>query len=214
MKKASFHTLGCKLNYTETVTLTGPDRATRSSGPEPADVFVLNTGTDRTGRPGVPGVRRVLRIPDTFVIVTGCYAQSTRRDRGDPRRGPCPARRKLSAPPSWGTSRKTSRIFVSVLTMPTHARRFFRGCRDPHQGVLKVQDGCYFTCAFCTILMARGASRSVPAEDVAAARRPGTRGTGGGATGVNGDYAGVPAPARSAPPVDDIGSHDRFRINL
>ena len=81
MKKVALHTLGCKLNFSETSTI-GRQFLERGftivEADEPADVFVLNTCsvTERADRECRQIIRRTLRSsPETYIIVTGCYAQ-------------------------------------------------------------------------------------------------------------------------------------------
>ncbi len=229
MKKASFHTLGCKLNYTETVTLSRGfrERGYAIVGPrEPADVFVLNTCTvtERADRECRQIVRRVLRdAPGTFVIVTGCYAQLNAAEIAsipgvDLVLGTA---EKFSAAALAGNFEKKSlpQIFVSCIDDADACAEAFSGDAGTRtRAFLKVQDGCDYVCTFCTIPMARGASRSVPAEEiVAAARRLGGEGYREVVlTGVNvGDY-GRGSGGRLLDllrRLDDVGSVDRFRIS-
>ncbi len=80
-KSVSLHTLGCKLNYSETSTLAGKFHNNgfdlKEYG-EKSDIFVLNTCsvTDNADKECRQIIRSVLgRNPDTYIIVTGCYAQ-------------------------------------------------------------------------------------------------------------------------------------------
>jgi threonylcarbamoyladenosine tRNA methylthiotransferase MtaB len=177
MKRASFHTLGCKLNYTETVTL---GRQFRERGwslvdpSEPSDVFVLNTCTvtERADRECRQMIRRVLRnSPDTFVVVTGCYAQLNPSEiaaiggvdlvlgnadqfslfdrAGDFRKNPVP------------------QVFVSCIDTGVECEGAYADDTVGRtRAYLKIQDGCDYSCTFCTIPLARGSSRSLPASDV------------------------------------------------
>jgi len=182
MKRASFHTLGCKLNYTETVTL---GRQFRERGwsvvdaGERADVFVLNTCTvtERADRECRQIIRRVLRnAPETYVVVTGCYAQLNPAEiagiggvdlvlgNGE----------KLSLFEKAGDFRKNPVPHVHVSCIDD--RSVCEGAYADDTGgrtraYLKIQDGCDYSCTFCTIPLARGESRSLPAADVLATAR-------------------------------------------
>ena len=175
-KRVSLHTLGCKLNQTETATI---GRQFEREGyelvgfGEPSDVVVLNTCsvTDRADRECRQLLRRVRRTsPDAFVAVVGCYAQlrpdeiasipgvnlvAGTAEKFDLLRhvasgkGPGPATILRS-------DRRTFTEAVSATSDGLERTRAF----------LKVQDGCDYTCAFCTIPLARGASRSVPRQTV------------------------------------------------
>lgn len=176
MQTVAFHTLGCKLNFTETATLA---RQFASQGyhivdiDKPADVVVLNTCsvTERADRECRQLVRRALRTsPDAYVIVVGCYAQLRPEslaiiDGVDLVLG---AREKFEIfrHADW---RKTSdaRVRLSPIeeatTVPPSSSA---GFADRTRAFLKIQDGCDYTCSFCTIPLARGASRSVPLSDL------------------------------------------------
>jgi len=184
--KASFYTLGCKLNYAETATL---ERQFKERGyeivslTEPSDVCVINTCsvTERADREARQIVRRALRTsPDAFVAVVGCYAQLDPEeiasiDGVDMVLG---ASEKFRIFDFANTFQKyhAPKIFVSPIETVNDFGPAFSGQRlDSSRGVddrtrafLKVQDGCDFNCAFCTIPLARGESRSQSIEACAA----------------------------------------------
>ncbi len=230
MKKASFHTLGCKLNYAETVTLS---RGFRERGyaivgaHEPADVFVLNTCTvtERADRECRQIIRRVLRnSPGTFVIVTGCYAQLNAGEIAsiggvDLVLGTA---EKFSAAELAGALDKkpVPQVFVSCIDEQDECAEAFSGDEGTRtRAFLKIQDGCDFSCAFCTIPLARGSSRSRPAESViaAAARLGGDEGYREVVlTGVNvGDYGRASGGSLLGllRRLDGVAAVDRFRIS-
>lgn len=205
MKTASFHTLGCKLNFAESSALgrTFAEAGYRVVGPEdPSDVFVLNTCTvtERADRECRQLVRRALRrSPDAFVIVTGCYAQLNAAEIAaipgvDLVLG---SAEKAAALDFAGGLEKRAlpQVFVSCIGDETECRPAASGGEDGRtRAYLKVQDGCDFPCSFCTIPLARGGSRSVPAARlVDEARRLGEAGYREVIlTGVNvGDYRGA-----------------------
>jgi threonylcarbamoyladenosine tRNA methylthiotransferase MtaB len=80
-KSIAFHTLGCKLNYSETSTISRMMEAagyTKKSFEEEADVYVINTCsvTENADKECKQLVRRIQRkAPEAMVVITGCYAQ-------------------------------------------------------------------------------------------------------------------------------------------
>lgn len=171
MKKVALHTLGCKLNFAETSTI---GRGFRDRGFEiveddqPMDVYVLNTCsvTERADKECRQIIRRALRrSPHAYVVVIGCYAQLQPEeiaaiDGVDLVLG---AHEKFKLFDHAGdfTKRPLPQVFVSCIDEVTSFDPAFSaevGGRT--RAFLKVQDGCDYTCAFCTIPLARGASRS------------------------------------------------------
>jgi threonylcarbamoyladenosine tRNA methylthiotransferase MtaB len=168
-KTVAFHTLGCKLNYSETSTLS---RLLEKEGFEkrefsdPADVYVINTCsvTDNADKECRYLVRRIQRqAPESLVVITGCYAQLK------------PA--EIAAIPGVDLVLGAAEKFNIV----HHLKELSKGdsakicsCEigevsgfhasfslsDRTRTFLKVQDGCDYNCSFCTIPMARGKSRS------------------------------------------------------
>jgi threonylcarbamoyladenosine tRNA methylthiotransferase MtaB len=168
-KTVAFHTLGCKLNYSETSSLS---RLLENEGfvkrefDEPADVYVINTcsvteNADKECRYLVRKIRR--QSPASTVVITGCYAQLK------------PA--EIAAIPGvdlvLGAAEKFNLAeHLATLTKGDSAR--ICSCdigevtgfhpayslHDRTRTFLKVQDGCDYNCSFCTIPLARGRSRS------------------------------------------------------
>jgi threonylcarbamoyladenosine tRNA methylthiotransferase MtaB len=177
MMKVAFHTLGCKLNFAETSILGKQfiDKGfeTVDAG-QPADVVVLNTCTvtERADRECRQIIRRALRhSPNAFIIVTGCYAQLQPHEISaiegvDLVLG---SQEKFDLfKYTNGLKKKTiPQIFVSCID---EAEKFHPAFSSEIGGrtraFLKVQDGCDYTCAFCTIPLARGASRSAPETEI------------------------------------------------
>jgi threonylcarbamoyladenosine tRNA methylthiotransferase MtaB len=181
MKRVALHTLGCKLNYTETSTI-GRQLTARGyetvNIDEPADVVVINTCsvTERADRECRQIVRRALKhSPRAYVIVAGCYAQL------QPER--------IAAIPGvdlvLGTAEKLNffkqdhsflkRAAAEINVGPIdEARRFSAASSvgsDRTRAFLKIQDGCDYSCSFCTIPLARGESRSVSVLDIVSEAR-------------------------------------------
>lgn len=173
MKKAVFHTLGCKLNYAETSSFM---RQFRERGytvsdniAQHAHVCVINTCTvtEKADRECRQIVRRARRhSPNAYIIVVGCYAQLAPEeiasiDGVDLVLG---ASEKFSifehADPLF-QKETTPRVHTSPIDEATGfgpGYSFDEGGRT--RAFLKVQDGCDYTCSFCTIPLARGDSRS------------------------------------------------------
>lgn len=168
-RTVAFHTLGCKLNFSETSSLS---RMLEQEGFEKkefddlADVYVINTCsvTDNADKECRQLVRRIQRKnPESFVVITGCYAQLKPKE--------------ISTIPGVDLVLGAAEKF----NIAKHIRELVKGdpakicsceieevsgfhsswsVNDRTRTFLKVQDGCDYTCSFCTIPMARGKSRS------------------------------------------------------
>ncbi len=174
-RTVAFHTLGCKLNFSETSTLS---RMLESEGFEKkefddqADVYVINTCsvTDNADKECRQLVRRIQRkSPASLVVITGCYAQLKPKEIAE-----IPGvNLVLGAAEKFNLARHIRELskgdsakicscdieevsaFTSSFSMNDRTRTF-----------LKVQDGCDYNCSFCTIPRARGKSRSDSIENV------------------------------------------------
>lgn len=174
-KTVAFHTLGCKLNFSETSTLS---RLLESEGFEKkefedlADVYVLNTCsvTENADKECRQIVRRIQRkAPGAFIVVTGCYAQLKPEeiasiDGVDLVLG---AAEKFNLSKhlqdlTKGDSARISSCDIDEIS-GFHAAYSHN---DRTRTFLKVQDGCDYNCSFCTIPLARGHSRSDSIEGV------------------------------------------------
>ena len=174
-KSVAFHTLGCKLNYSETSTLA---RMLEKEGFEKkpfedlADVYVINTCsvTDNADKECRQLVRRIQRkSPESLVVITGCYAQLKPQEiasipgvdlvLGAGEKFNIGAHLKEL---TKGDSAKISSCDIDSV-QDFHASF---SVADRTRTFLKVQDGCDYNCSFCTIPMARGKSRSNTIEKV------------------------------------------------
>ena len=168
-KTVAFHTLGCKLNFSETSSIS---RLMENEGFEKrpfdslADIYVINTcsvteNADKECRYLVRQIQR--KSPESFVVITGCYAQLKPKE--------------IAEIPGVDLVLGAAEKF----NMAEHIRELVKGdsakicsCdieqvndfhdsysyNDRTRAFLKVQDGCDYQCSFCTIPMARGKSRS------------------------------------------------------
>ncbi|MFD2920898.1 tRNA (N(6)-L-threonylcarbamoyladenosine(37)-C(2))-methylthiotransferase MtaB [Terrimonas rubra] len=165
----AFHTLGCKLNYAETSSIS---RLMENEGFEKreftdhADVYVINTCsvTENADKECRQLVRRIQRkAPESFVVITGCYAQLKPKEIAE-----IPgvdlvlgAAEKFNIAQhirelSKGDSAKICSCDIGEVT----GFNTSYSLADRTRTFLKVQDGCDYNCSFCTIPMARGKSRS------------------------------------------------------
>ena len=166
----AYITLGCKLNYAETSTY---ERKLSAEGFEAvrwtkgADVFLVNTCTvtehsDKKSRNIIRKLHR--QCPEARIYVTGCYAQLKKAE--------IEAIEGVTA--VFGAEEK-SKIVPTILadtkgiapqeqTFSTFFPAYSSGERT--RSFLKVQDGCDYKCAYCTVPYARGESRNIPIADI------------------------------------------------
>jgi threonylcarbamoyladenosine tRNA methylthiotransferase MtaB len=168
-RTVAFHTLGCKLNFSETSTLSRMlenEGFEKTSFDDLADVYVINTCsvTDNADKECRQLVRRIQRkSPESLVVITGCYAQLKPKE--------------IASIPGVDLVLGAAEKF----NIGQHLKELAKGdsaricscdiddvsgftsswsVNDRTRTFLKVQDGCDYTCSFCTIPMARGKSRS------------------------------------------------------
>lgn len=170
----AFYTLGCKLNFAETSTISrqlmdkGFVKAEFTSG---ADMYVINTCsvTDHADRKCKKVVNEILRYnPRAYIVVVGCYAQLKPQEIAsipgvDMVLG---AAEKFNLPEHLHSLTKEMNAIVKnapIKEVNTFVPGFSEG--DRTRTFLKVQDGCDYFCTFCTIPLARGQSRSATVEE-------------------------------------------------
>ncbi len=168
-KTVAFHTLGCKLNYSETSTLS---RLLEQEGfekrefAEMADVYVINTCsvTDNADKECRHLVRRIQRkAPESLVVITGCYAQLKPQEIAsipgvDLVLGAAEKFNIVQHLKELSKGDSTKICSCDIETVNDFHASF--SLTDRTRTFLKVQDGCDYNCSFCTIPMARGKSRS------------------------------------------------------
>jgi threonylcarbamoyladenosine tRNA methylthiotransferase MtaB len=167
--KVAFHTLGCKLNFAETSTIArqftdgGYERVSFDSI---ADVYVINTCsvTDNADKECKKIVQQALKLsPDSFICIVGCYAQ-LKPDEIAKIKGVdlvLGATEKFKIIDYINDIKKKQ--FTEIHSCEIEEANVFTGAYsfgDRTRAFLKVQDGCDYSCTYCTIPLARGISRS------------------------------------------------------
>jgi threonylcarbamoyladenosine tRNA methylthiotransferase MtaB len=175
MKKVAFYTLGCKLNYSETSTISRmfEERGyTKVDFTDSPDIFIINTCsvTENADKKCHKIVREARHIsPDGYVAIIGCYAQLKPKEISE-----IPGvDAVLGAAEKFrlhelldGFVRKPSpTVIASDVGAATSFNTSF-SMQDRTRTFLKVQDGCDYSCSFCTIPLARGESRSDSIENI------------------------------------------------
>jgi threonylcarbamoyladenosine tRNA methylthiotransferase MtaB len=174
-KSVALHTLGCKLNFSETSSigrLLEQDGFIKKDFEDVADVYVINTCsvTENADKECRQLVRRIQRkAPEAMVVITGCYAQLKPKEIAS-----IPGvDLVLGAAEKFNITHHLKEISKGDATkicscdiedVNTFTASFSKN--DRTRTFLKVQDGCDYNCSFCTIPMARGKSRSDSIENV------------------------------------------------
>ena len=175
-KRVSFHTLGCKLNFSESSTIAREfERGgyQRVSPTADTDVAVINSCSvtehaDKKCRNIIRKIHR--RNPSAIIAVTGCYAQLKpqdiaaiegvdlvlgNNDKADVYRRVEELKASRGEAEVYGCSYDQINRFFAAYSSGDRTRSF-----------LKVQDGCDYKCAYCTIHYARGSSRNISIEEL------------------------------------------------
>ncbi|MBP6414587.1 MAG: tRNA (N(6)-L-threonylcarbamoyladenosine(37)-C(2))-methylthiotransferase MtaB [Bacteroidia bacterium] len=176
-KTVSFYTLGCKLNFAETSAISrqfseaGYNKVEFEAG---AEIVVINTCsvTENADKECKKVVKSALKLmPSAFIIIVGCYAQLKPQEIAE-----IPgvdlvlgASEKFAILKYLQHSEKQE--IAEVHSCEIEQANFFKDAYsigDRTRAFLKVQDGCDYTCSYCTIPLARGISRSDTVENVLA----------------------------------------------
>ena len=176
-KTVALHTLGCKLNYSETSTITRlleQDGFVKKDFDEIADVYVINTCsvTDNADKECRQLVRRIQRrSPASMVVITGCYAQLKPEEIASIEGVDL----VLGAAEKFNIAQHVKELVkgdeTKICTCDIDEVSTFNSSYSVNErtrAFLKVQDGCNYNCSFCTIPMARGKSRSDSIENITA----------------------------------------------
>lgn len=169
MKKVAFYTLGCKLNYSETSTIS---RMFEQKGyakvdfTDKPDIFIINTCsvTENADKKCHKIVREARSIsPDAYVAIIGCYAQLKPKEISeipgvDAVLGAAEKFRLVELLDGFQRKPQTE-VFASDIEAANKFNTSY-SINDRTRTFLKVQDGCDYSCSFCTIPLARGNSRS------------------------------------------------------
>ena len=175
MKKVAFHTLGCKLNFSETSTIArtfSENGYKRVSFDETPDVYVINTcsvteNADKKCRQIVNSAKKV--SPDSFVTIIGCFAQLKPKEISeipgvDAVLGASEKFKLLELLGDFEKKQSPQVFATDIYEAKDYHTSYSMG--DRTRTFLKVQDGCNYGCAFCTIPLARGKSRSDTIENI------------------------------------------------
>jgi len=169
LKKVAFYTLGCKLNFSETSTIS---RQFEEKGylkvdfQENPDIFIINTCsvTENADKKCKKIVKEAKKIsPNSFVTIIGCYAQLKPQEISeiegvDAVLGAAEKFRLIELLDDFAKAQET-KVLASEIQEATVYNNAY-SINDRTRTFLKVQDGCNYGCAFCTIPLARGKSRS------------------------------------------------------
>jgi threonylcarbamoyladenosine tRNA methylthiotransferase MtaB len=175
MKKVAFYTLGCKLNYSETSTIS---RMFEEKGyrkvefTDTPDIFIINTcsvteNADKKCRKIVREARTI--APDAYVAIIGCYAQLKPQEIAeipgvDAVLGAAEKFRLVELLDGF-VRKPAAEVFASDIVKANTFNTSY-SLHDRTRTFLKVQDGCDYSCSFCTIPLARGSSRSDSIENI------------------------------------------------
>lgn len=173
-KKVAFYTLGCKLNFSETSTIArGFEKGgyARVDFDEHADIYIINTCsvTDNADKKCKQIVKKAKKQnPDAFVAIIGCYAQLKPQEISEIQG----VNLVLGANEKFNIlehvenidKEEGSKIFEGEISEVNVFHPSY-SYGDRTRTFLKVQDGCDYSCSFCTIPLARGKSRSNSIEE-------------------------------------------------
>lgn len=230
MKKVAFYTLGCKLNYSETSTIS---RMFEEKGyrkvefTDTPDIFIINTCsvTENADKKCHKIVREARGIsPEAYVAIIGCYAQLKPKEISeipgvDAVLGAAEKFRLVELLDGFVRTPQPQ-VLASEISEATRFNTSY-SLHDRTRTFLKVQDGCDYSCSFCTIPLARGNSRSDSIQNIVETAR-GIAATGVREvviTGVNTGDFGLQNGQRVErfidliKNLDNVEGIDRFRIS-
>ena len=176
-KKVNFHTLGCKLNFSESSTIARQFEQggfERVSPTDAADICIINSCSvtehaDKKCRNIIRKLHR--RNPNAIIAVTGCYAQLKPYEIAEIEGVDIVLSNNNKGETYQRVLELTSKGKTQVFSCETEQiTNFFSAFSsgDRTRAFLKVQDGCDYCCSYCTIHNARGGSRNIPIAEVVA----------------------------------------------
>lgn len=230
MKKVAFYTLGCKLNFSETSTISRlfeEEGYKKVAFEESPDIFVINTcsvteNADRKCRQIVKSAKKI--SPESFVVIIGCFAQLKPKEIAeipgvDAVLGAAEKFELLKHLKNFEKQKETIVCASEISNANTFHNAY--SIADRTRTFLKVQDGCNYGCSFCTIPLARGKSRSDAIANIVASAKEIARTEVREVvlTGVNiGDFGILDGRRKEnflglIKELDEIDGIDRFRIS-
>lgn len=168
-KKIAFHTLGCKLNFAETSTMSRsfpPEIFERVPANTKADIYIINTCsvTDAADKKCRQAIKKFINLsPGAFIAVVGCYAQLKPQEISSiPGVDLVLGMNEKFDIASYleNTQKKAAAEIHSCNISETDSFNPSFSMGDRTRSFLKVQDGCDYGCSYCTIPLARGFSRN------------------------------------------------------
>tara|TARA_A100001011_G_C14299591_1_gene840114 strand:- start:759 stop:2045 length:1287 start_codon:yes stop_codon:yes gene_type:complete len=171
-KTAALHTLGCKVNFTETSMIAKQfqeDGLSLVPIDQFADIYVLNTCsvTENANIKCNRLVKKLKRInPNAFIVITGCYAQlkSDELSKNNDIDLVVGSESKLNIPEIINNEMNLKLVTSKFDSIESFSLSYSSG--DRVRSFIKVQDGCDYNCTFCTIPLARGKSRSSKISEI------------------------------------------------
>jgi len=175
IKKVAFYTLGCKLNFSETSTISRNFQRNNYkivSASKKADIYVINTCsvTQNADNKFKTVVRKMNRLnPNAFIVAIGCYAQLKPNELSDVKGVDLVlgANEKFNILDYIGDLSKNKHPNIyscDITSVDSYISSY--SSNDRTRAFLKVQDGCDYKCTYCTIPLARGISRSDTLENI------------------------------------------------
>ena len=175
IKKVAFYTLGCKLNFSETSTISRDFQRNNYkivNASKKADIYVINTCsvTQNADNKFKSVVRKMNRLnPNAFIVAIGCYAQLKPNELSDVKGVDLVlgANEKFNILDYIGDLSKNKHPNIyscDISSVDAYISSY--SLNDRTRAFLKVQDGCDYKCTYCTIPLARGISRSDTLENI------------------------------------------------
>lgn len=180
MKTFTFYTLGCKLNFSESSSISRMFEAqqmSKNNFEDGADIYIINTCsvTENADKKCRKVVKEALKKnPSAFIAIIGCYAQLKPKEIAnipgvDAVLGASEKFKILDLIKDFNKKEKIL-IYNQSIDQPLSFEHSW-SANDRTRTFLKVQDGCDYGCSFCTIPLARGKSRSDSIESIVASAK-------------------------------------------